>query len=746
MRGGRRTQGARRLTSLLGLCGLGLAWPTDSRAEDPAESTKPRIQQDTVRSVTLGRHSVFESARSASATEGIDLSDELRVTPPRSVGDMLRDKDTLFVQQPSYSVANASLRGLGEGRVALYVDDVRLTTTTTSTLPGGLTNLNLVDPYTVRGIEVVRGPGLATYGDGGLGGTIVLRTLRPTAIADSPVELTAGARGIYSSPDQGVQGSVTGAGRWNRFALEAAFSARRFREVLGGSSTASAPQPYTGYSDGGLYLGLGVDTGRGTLTGVYQGLRQYDAIRSERSQGGDVYSLPEVGRDLGYLRYDGDFEAAGRPVEVHATVSFQRQSELSVRQVVAVDRSLRQQNHVDVLGVSSRLRSDLGRGGILGAGFESNFEWVGSTAERSLLHEGAGGALLASPMDARYPGGSRAQTFAFFVQDDLDLIRLFTGNDSDPPGKLRALVAGRAGGSFLYIPQDARLSQLRPTVELLDERQQARPVYSGSLHLRYEPIAGLALVGGGMVGVRPPNLDDQARLDDGRPGLLLPTRVALNSESAYSAEASIRTAYRRLEGSVTYAFTYLDSPILMVPVTLAGEGCILGFDGRTCSPLFSRANAQAASLHSIEAVARVYLLWGLSAFASVGYTRPDTTTSGEATLPRVPPVHGVAAVEFRRPRTIFNFVQLLVRWAGPQRLMAAEDLWDPTLCPTAPNTLLCSGTPGFLLVSLRSALRLSRQIQLTAAIDNITNESYRFHGSGIDGAGIGARLGLDANY
>ena len=699
-----------------------------------------------MRSVTLQRASVFQSPRSTAASEGIDLGDELRVSPARSVGDMLRDKETVFVQQPSYGFANASLRGLGEGRVSLYVDDVRLTNTLTSTLPGGLTNLNLVDPYTVRGIEIVRGAGLSTYGDGGLGGTILLRTLRPTAIVDSPIELAAGARGIYSSPDQGVQGSVNGAGRWNRFALEAAFSARRFRDVLGGSSSANEAQPYTGYSEGGLYLGLGVDTGRGTLTGVYQGLRQYDGLRSERSQGGDVYALPELGRDLGYLRYDGDFEAAGRPVEVHATVSFQRQSELSARQVVAVDRSLRQQNRVDVLGVSSRLRSDLGRGGSLAAGFESSFEWVGSTAERSLLHEGLGGALTASPADARYPNGSRAQTFAFFVQDDIDLLRLFTGRESEGGTGLRALVGGRGGGSFLYIPQDARLSQLRPTSELLDERYEGRPVYSGSLHLRYEPVAGLALVGGGMLGVRPPNLDDSARLDDGRPGMLLPTRVSLSSEQAYSAEAGIRTAYRRLEGSVTYAFTRLDNPILVVPVTLGGDACLLGFDGRSCSALFSRANVGSASLHSVEAVARVYLLWGLTAFASVAYTRPDTTASGESTLPRMPPVHGVAAVEFRRPRTIFNFVQLLVRWAGPQRQLAGEDLWDPTICPTAPVMAGCSGTPGFLLLSLRSALRLSRQIQLTAAVDNITNESYRFHGSGVDGAGIGARLGLDANY
>ena len=87
----------------------------------------------------------------------------------------------------------------------------------------------------------------------------------------------------------------------------------------------------------------GVDTGRGTLNAVYQGLRQYDAVRSERSHTGDVYALPELARDLGYLRYDGEFEVSGRAVETHAVLSYQRQSELAARQIVARNQLLREQ-------------------------------------------------------------------------------------------------------------------------------------------------------------------------------------------------------------------------------------------------------------------------------------------------------------------------------------------------------------------------------------------------------------------
>ncbi len=712
-------------------------------ADEDSDGSKPRSQSDTVRAVTLQRSTVFESPRSTAAAAGIDLGDELRVAPARSVGDMLRDKETVFVQQPSYGFANPNLRGLGEGRVALYVDDVRLTNTITSTLPGGLSNLNLVDPYTVRGVEVVHGSGLGPYGEGGLGGTVLLRTLRPSPIAGSQIELSAGARGIYASPDQGAQGSVTGAGRWNRFALESAFSVRRFRDVMGGSQGGTSPQPNTAYNEGGLYLGLGVDTGHGTLSAVYQGLRQYDGIRSERSRTGDVYALPELARDLGYLRYDGEFEVSGRAIETHAVVSYQRQSELSARQIVAVNQLARENNRVDVLGASVRLRSDLGRGGNLAAGLESSFEWVGSSAERARLSEGAGGFAEPAPSSSRYPSGSRAQTFALFLQDELDLLRLATGQEADSGSRLHALIAARAGGSFLYMPENARVGLFNAVGVAVPESQLSRAVYGGSLHLRYEPVLGFALFAGGMLGVRPATLDDQARLDDGRPGILLPAAAPLGSESSYSAEAGLRAAYRRLDGGLTYAFTYLADPILVVPTVVGGRSCAQATLSDPCIPLYTRQNGAAASLHSIEATARVYLFWGLTAFATVAYTHAPATPDGAAPLPRIPPVHGVAALEFRRPRTVFTFVQLLFRWAGPQRLLAVEDAWDPTICPLGGP---CSGTPGFYVLSLRSALRLSRQIQLSAAIDNISNESYRFHGSGVDGPGIGARLGLDANY
>lgn len=708
---------------------------------EPQQVVKPRVLLDNVRAVTLKRSTVFDSPRAASAVE----NEELRARPPRSVGEALRDEEGVFIQTPSYGFASPNLRGLGEGRVQVLIDGIRLNTTITSTLPGGITNLNLVDPYTVHSIEVVRGPGLAPFGEGGLGGTVYLRTLRPAPIAGSQIELTGGIRAIYSSPDQGISGSLSGGGRWNRFALETAFSARRFHNLTGGAQ--GGLQPLTGYGEGGLYLGAGADLGRGSLIFVYQGVRQYDGLRNERSQPNDLYSLPEVARDLTYARYDGDFEVRGRPVELSVTLYYQRQAETARRQQLLYDTMLHLQNHVDAFGLQAQARADLGRGGNLAAGIEGIFEWVDSLALRSSLHEGATAALTAAPGEARYPEGGRAQSLAVFLQDEVDLKRLFLGDESKTAGRLRALISARAGANFLHASADDRLQRLLGSLAnaVIPERQQNTPTYGGSFHLRYEFYPGLAITTGGLLALRVPNLDDQTRLDFGRPALLLPQAAALRPESAYAAEVGIRSAYRRVDGAAYYAFTYLDNPLVVLPMSLGGLDCLSTQDGQNCNRFLTRANGPTAQLHSVEVNLRVYMFWGLSAFATVTYTYAKGE-GGTPPIGRVPPVYGVAALEFSRPRTVFSFAQLIVRWAGPQRQVALEDKFDPTIClPSLPMDA-CRGTPGFVVLSLRSALRLSRQIYMTGVIDNITNDSYRFHGSGVDGPGVGVHVAVEANY
>jgi hypothetical protein len=85
-----------------------------------------------------------------------------------------------------------------------------------------------------------------------------------------------------------------------------------------------------------------------------------------------------------------------------------------------------------------------------------------------------------------------------------------------------------------------------------------------------------------------------------------------------------------------------------------------------------------------------------------------------------------------------------LRWAAPQTRLSSQDLYDSTIC--LPTQLSCTRTPGYLIVSARASLRLSRRMYMTAALENVSNAAYRLHGSRIVGPGLGANVSFEGNY
>jgi hypothetical protein len=75
-------------------------------------------------------------------------------------------------------------------------------------------------------------------------------------------------------------------------------------------------------------------------------------------------------------------------------------------------------------------------------------------------------------------------------------------------------------------------------------------------------------------------------------------------------------------------------------------------------------------------------------------------------------------------------------WALEQDRLSPQDLADPRIDP--------DGTDGWITFGLDFAGKFGavRGLSWTLGIENILDESYRVHGSGIDGPGIGVAASL----
>jgi outer membrane receptor protein involved in Fe transport len=122
---------------------------------------------------------------------------------------------------------------------------------------------------------------------------------------------------------------------------------------------------------------------------------------------------------------------------------------------------------------------------------------------------------------------------------------------------------------------------------------------------------------------------------------------------------------------------------------------------------------------------------GFALRAVVNYTWGDQQQGGVRTpANRVPPLNGRLAAEFRLAPGLV--LEPYVLWAGYQDRLDPGDRADSRIDP--------EGTAGYAVWNARLAWTPRPPLRLQFELNNLLDQRYREHGSGIDGAGLGAAL------
>jgi hemoglobin/transferrin/lactoferrin receptor protein len=81
------------------------------------------------------------------------------------------------------------------------------------------------------------------------------------------------------------------------------------------------------------------------------------------------------------------------------------------------------------------------------------------------------------------------------------------------------------------------------------------------------------------------------------------------------------------------------------------------------------------------------------------------------------------------------WIEGLLTVADEQDRLSSGDQGDTTRIPPG-------GTPGYTVWTLRGGFRPLEHLDVTLAVENLTDVDYRLHGSGINEPGTSAVLGL----
>jgi hemoglobin/transferrin/lactoferrin receptor protein len=638
---------------------------------------------------------------------------------PRTTPDALKGLPSVMLQKTSYGQGSPFLRGFTGFRTLAMVDGVRLNNSVFRDGPNQY--WNTIDPWSIDRYEVVLGPASVLYGSDAVGGAVNALTLAPpewtgqavwertlryrTATADESHQVRAGLRGRASE----------------QLGFVAGYTWKDFDDVEGGDDVGDQPQ--TGYDEMDYDLRADYAVAENTtLTLAHQHVDQEDAWRTHRTvygidweglkKGDDQVHAFDQRRTLTYLSLRST-DRGGAVDAYTVTLSRQVQSEDLDRLRVDNRRDL-QGFDVTTWGASATLESgsSVGRW-VYGADYYR--DEVDSYSARYKADGSFNKKEIQGPVadDATY------DLVGLFVQDTVDVGALaVTPGLRYTRAELQAdKVADPVSGEATTRDDDwdTVVGSLRALLPMGDE--------------------GSALYAGVSQGFRAPNLSDLTRLDTARSTELETPVEDLDPERFVSWEIGGRVTGQRLSAEAAYYYTHIEDLIVRAPT------------GRTVDELLevTKKNAGDGYVQGVELTVGYQLAdaWRVRAMGTwmdgevEAYPTSDPVKVKDD-LSRVMPLTGQLSLRWQ-PKGVAYWAEVVVDAAEKADHLSADDARDTQRIPPG-------GTPAYTVFTVRGGLPVCDYLDLTLALENLADEDYRIHGSGVNEPGRQLVLTAQATF
>ncbi len=626
---------------------------------------------------------------------------------PRSTPEMLESIPGVVVQKTNHGGGSPFIRGFTGQHVLYMIDGVRLNNSTVRYGPNQ--NLNTVDSFSIRRLELLRGPGSLLYGSDAIGGVIYVLTRNAPYIPGARLRWGGEALTRFSTADTS---QIYNLGAWTQLHALTVFAGGSFKDfdtLSGGRGIGE--QKWTGYTEGNYDGALTYHlSGNWAIKMAANGTRQYDVPRTDKCSYTDCRHYRKQFRDLAYLKLSG---RAGRLLDrFDLVISYQRQRERRDRRRLDRDRIEYENDLVHTVGLAFVAGTNFGKYSNLSYGLDLYYDRIASAQRRESLSTGEDLATDPISFRGRFVDGSQYLQGGVFAADTIS-----------PWSWLRLRAGARLAFAYTEIPPDP----LAATYGLTQERISDTALgFAGGLSVTFIPTRKLRLIAGVQRSFRAPNLDDYSHVGSEGGGFDVPS-PDLSPEKATTFELGVKWACRLLSLSAFGHYTMLQDFI-------ARQFTGYEVDGEPATQRVNTARGYVAGLEgklTVRLPRRFYLSGWIS--WTRGDLRMEMYTPPTQPMRRMSPLQGMVAAGYRRHR---YWAEVAVRWSARQDRLSPGDLADKRICPNGPDN--CTGTPGWAMVSLSGGVRMGRYTDLTLRIENVSNEPYKYHGSGVYAPGVSA--------
>jgi len=597
----------------------------------------------------------------------------------RSTPEALMAVPGVFVQKTNHGGGSPFIRGLTGNQTLILIDGIRLNNSTFRYGPNQY--LNTIDPFTIQRVEVVKGSGSVQYGSDAMGGVIQIFTNELSFSEKQRIKGKVTGRYWTSNMEKTGRGQLIYSSQ--KFAFLAGVSIKDFGDLIGGDTTGR--QSPSAYNDVSADVKLKWKIGsRAELIVAHQLVQQknvpvYHKIKLEN------YMLNEMdpqNRNLSYLRLN--LNNTNKFYQSIAFISsYQQTAEGRNSQKNGNDMLRKERDEVATVSASVDVFSAPGKNWTANSGLEFYHDKISSTREDVNTVN-----LISKSARGLYPDGSTYLNASLYSLHHLQL-KKFNFEAGIRYNKFNATIHDEILGKV----------KINPSALVINTGVN----YGLGAHHIYTSISS---------GYRAPNIDDMGTLGivDFRyeiPAFNLKPEKNYNSEIGYKMhskqwKASLALFYNKLNNLITRV--KLDSQVI---------------DGYA---VYKKENVEEASIKGGE----VFVQWQLNPHIQinsyVAYNFGKNITKNEP-LRRMPPLNGNASIKYAVNR--FYIIPEL-GWASKQTRLAQGDKED--------NRIPNGGTPGWKVFNVFVGYQY-KSLQFRLSGQNLLNEDYRMHGSGINGVG-----------
>jgi outer membrane receptor protein involved in Fe transport len=263
---------------------------------------------------------------------------------------------------------------------------------------------------------------------------------------------------------------------------------------------------------------------------------------------------------------------------------------------------------------------------------------------------------------------------------------------------------------------------------------------TGSVNAVFRVSPGLHLVANATNGYRALNVDDISVYDERPEGTEIPN-AGLEPERIAMYEGGAKYSTDRLS---VLAFAYhsrISDMLVRAPGTYDGLSWF-DRDGDGVRDagepnVLQRQNTGRATIDGVELAGHFQLQPGIVLFGNFTATRGDDDVAGEP-LARIPPRYGTLGTRVSPAWRHRPWLELVWHFAGEQTRLSAADVADTRIGP--------GGTASFDVVTVRSGASFGDRLRATLALENLTDEKYKYHGSGVYRPGRQLVFGLETRF